>query len=429
MPSAAAGLGLGTEAAGLRLSAGAERYDGFSAQNPQGFSYDPDRDGFRHRHLGARLGLQLGAQRLDLALRAARGDTEFDRGESAARQNHFAGTLAGPLGADWGHELALGSARDSLRALPGGNRFETRRQHLEWRHRLALGETLGLGFGLSWLRETGAQRRANGSAVFAGKRERLGAALALDGTAGPWRWEAAARLEDSDGYGGHATGQAALGYALDRGRIYVALGEGFRAPNFNELYSPGFGGQFAGNPELEPERSRSLELGWDGELGALDLGLRAFRTRVRDLIAFQGPNFRAINVARARLEGIEAELGATLADWRLSGRAQYLRAEDEATGLQLLRRARRQAGLGLERGFGALELALDGHYVGRRRDFGGELESFTLWETRASWRLTESWLLEAKLGNLFDREYSLARGFNSPGREWLLGLRYRPAGL
>ena len=31
-------------------------------------------------------------------------------------------------------------------------------------------------------------------------------------------------------------------------RLRASLGQGFRAPNFNELYYPGFGGLFAGNP-------------------------------------------------------------------------------------------------------------------------------------------------------------------------------------
>lgn len=420
----AAGLGLGDEEAGLRLSAGAETYDGFSAQNPQGFSFDPDRDGFEHRHLGARLGFALGAQNLEFSLRAARGDTEFDRGESEARQNHFAGRLEGSLSEGWRHGVFLAQARDSLFSEPSGSRFETRRAAFDWLHQVELGESAQLGLGLHWLRERGGQLRRDGSAVFAGRRERVGGSLALTGAIAPWRYEFSLRHEDSDGYGTHTTGQAGLGYDFGGGRVYLSAGEGFRAPNFNELFSPGFSGLFAGNPALEPERSRSVELGVDAEVGAFDVGLRLHRSRLRDLIAFQGPNFQAINIARAKTEGVELEAATTLADWRLNGRAQYLEAVDEATGLQLLRRARRQAGLGVERAFGAWSVGLDGQYIGRRRDFGGDLKSFALWEARAEWAIAEGYRLQAKLGNLFDREYTLARGFNTPGREWLIGLRY-----
>jgi vitamin B12 transporter len=420
----AAGLGLGDEGAGLRLSAGGETYDGFSAQNPQGFSYDPDRDGFEHRHFGARLGFAGEAQRLELAFRAARGETAFDRGESEARQNHFAATWRGRLSQGWQHELILAQARDSLFSEPSGSRFETRRLALDWLHRLELSEMLNLSAGLHGLRERGGQLRRNGTAVFAGRRERIGASLALLGALAPWRYELSLRHEDSDGYGGHSTGQAALGWAFDRGRLYLSAGQGFRAPNFNELFSPGFSGLFAGNPKLRPERSRSLELGIDAEFGRFDLGFRLHRTRLKDLIAFQGPNFQAVNLARAKTEGAELEATTELGGFLLRGRLQYLKAVDEATGLQLLRRARRQAGLGVERRLGDLDLALEGQYVGKRRDFGGDLKSFALWEARAGWRLSPDWRLQAKLGNLFDRDYTLARGFNAPGREWLIGLRY-----
>lgn len=420
----AAGLGFGDEQAGLRLSAGAETYDGFSAQNPQGFSFDPDRDGFKQQHFGARLGFGLAGQRLDLALRAARGDTEFDRGASEARQNHFAATVGGAFGGGWEHALTLAQARDSLFTEPAGSRFETRRAALDWLHLFAIGQELSFSAGLHWLRERGGQLRRDGHAVFAGRRERLGASLALLGEADSWRYELSLRHEDSDGYGTHTTGQAALGYVFAGGRAYLSAAEGFRAPNFNELYSPGFSGLFAGNPDLEPERSRGLELGLDTELAGFDLGLRLHRSRLRDLIAFQGPNFQAVNIARAKTEGVELELSTLLADWRVSGRAQYLKAVDEGSGLQLLRRARRQCGLGLERAFGELEVGVEGQYVGRRRDFGGDLKSFALWEARVGLRLGERWRLQGKAGNLFDREYALARGFNTPGREWLIGLRY-----
>ncbi len=420
----AAGLGLGDDEAGLRLSAGAETYDGFSAQNPQGFSFDPDRDGFEQRHVGARLGFDLAGQRLDLALRAARGDTEFDRGESEARQNHFALKFGGGLGDRWEHALTLGQARDSLLTEPAGSRFETRRAVLDWLHHVAIGEALSFSAGLHWLRERGGQLRRDGRAVFAGRRERLGASLALLGDAAPWRYELSLRHEDSDGYGTHTTGQAALGYHFAAGRVYLSAAEGFRAPNFNELYSPGFSGLFAGNPDLEPERSRGVELGVDAELAGLDVGLRLHRSRLRDLIAFQGPNFQAVNLARAKTEGVELEVSTLLADWRVSGRAQYLEAVDEASGLQLLRRARRQAALGVERAFGDVEVGVEGQYVGRRRDFGGDLKSFALWEARLGLNLAAHWRLQGKVGNLFDRDYALARGFNTPGREWLIGLRY-----
>ena len=74
----------------------------------------------------------------------------------------------------------------------------------------------------------------------------------------------------------------------------------------NEQYSPGFGGLFAGNPELEPEKSRSGELGLEFTPGAGQrLKAQSYSTRIRNLISFSGADFRAENIARARIDGAE----------------------------------------------------------------------------------------------------------------------------
>jgi vitamin B12 transporter len=95
-------------------------------------------------------------------------------------------------------------------------------------------------------------------------------------------------------------------------RLFANFGQGFSAPNLNQLYSPGFGGLFAGNAQLEPERSHSVELGFDQSFGAdSKLRLRAFRTRIADLISFtRGEVFGAENIARAAIDGAELSLNS-----------------------------------------------------------------------------------------------------------------------
>ena len=52
-----------------------------------------------------------------------------------------------------------------------------------------------------------------------------------------------------------------LGTTFDDLLVRGNWGEGFRAPNFNELYYPDTGFGFAGNPDLRPEHSRTWETG------------------------------------------------------------------------------------------------------------------------------------------------------------------------
>ena len=53
------------------------------------------------------------------------------------------------------------------------------------------------------------------------------------------------------------------------------------------------------------------------------------------------------------------------------------------------------------------------------------LAGYGLLHARVSWPLARGWELEARVENLFDREYELAHAFNTPGRSGTVALRWR----
>ncbi|HIE55300.1 MAG TPA: TonB-dependent receptor, partial [Chromatiaceae bacterium] len=70
--------------------------------------------------------------------------------------------------------------------------------------------------------------------------------------------------------------------------------------------------------------------------------------------------------------------------------------------------------------------AADLLHSGERKDFGGiTLDSYTLVNLNASYRLDGNWQIYAKLENAFDEDYELAAGYNTAGRSAYLGVRYR----
>ena len=78
-------------------------------------------------------------------------------------------------------------------------------------------------------------------------------------------------------------------------RVKAVIGQGYKTPTVNELYhlwemyaaNPGGSGQFfAGNPDLQPEKSLSYELAVEKDWGdktTAHLGI--FRNDVKDLIS------------------------------------------------------------------------------------------------------------------------------------------------
>jgi vitamin B12 transporter len=422
-----AGTGLGDGDHGLGITAGIERVHGFSATNPDAvFSYDPDDDGYRNRNLSLRGTTALGTQRLAFTAIATHGDVAFDRGTTAARNRSGGVTLGGALAPRWEHQLTVGHAREDLDSVSSwSNAFRSRRTSLDWVNRFDVGGTRVLA-GVNWQRETGESSDAFNGTVFDGSRTSRAAFAGWGGRFGAHAFDLSLRRDHSSQYGGATTGNAAWGWSPgDALQLRASWGEGFRAPNFNELYYPDQGYGFAGNPDLRPEASRTVEVGldWrpaDGHRAAVS----AYRSRVRDLIAFAAPGTNnAINLRRAELDGVELEYRFDRAGWTAGGNAAWLDAVDASTGAPLLRRARRKVHADVGYRFdGGFEVAVDGDHVSSRADFGADLDAFTLFHLRAAWTLSPAWRLEARVENIGDRDYTLVHGYETPGRSGIVSV-------
>jgi vitamin B12 transporter len=422
-----AAIGSGTADSRVGLRAAYSSTDGFSAQNERGFSYDPDDDGYTQRSLAVDASHAFEALRVEGQALASNNDVEFDRGESEVTQRSAQLALQGTRAIDW--RLAASWAREILDTPVFVNRFESRRRQLDWQHVLQPREGAELVWGLSSVQEDGASINTfSNVAQYRGSRDHQAGFVSWRDGHAAWQWELAGRHDDYDGFGGQSTAQAALGLQLaTHSRLRASVGEGFRAPNLNELFSPGFfGGFFAGNPALRPERSQAWELGAEHSTGGVAFGWRVYRNDVRDLVDFSGgETFQAINIGRARLQGVEADVSWTRGDLSLSGNLTWLRARNRDTDVALLRRAPRQANVRAEYAIGRGSAGLVLNASSARPEFGGDLPGYAVLSAFLRWPLGDRLDLDLRLENLTDRDYELVRGFNTAGASGLVQLRWR----
>jgi vitamin B12 transporter len=407
------------------LTASRRRVDGFSAQNPDGFAFDPDDDGFDQSSAALRGTFDLGRGRLEVHARGNRSDIEFDQGESDLI-NYSGGLdyrLVGPEGWSWSAQLlTLHDELESSTAFGDSTLTTDRIQAgLQVEHQLDSGLRWMLGVD-AW-DESGESRDS-----WADDRTNLGAWTGVDGRVGPVDFEASLRIDHDSEYGSEATGDLAAGWNLGEAwRLRAALGRGFRSPTFNQLFSPGFFGAFAGNPDLEPETSTSVEAGlqWRGRAGHR-AGLNLYRTRIDDLIDFAGVDFQAVNIRRAAITGAELTHRLQRDRWILNSQASWQDTEDRDTGLELLRRAEFKASSRLDYLFRSDSwIGAELVYVGARKDVGrADLAGYVLLNLSAGLELGERWRLEGRLDNLNDRDYDPLIGFNAPERTVYLALRW-----
>jgi vitamin B12 transporter len=243
------------------------------------------------------------------------------------------------------------------------------------------------------------------------------------------------RYDDNSRYGAKTTWHVApvVAIAGTGTRLHASYGTGFKAPSLDELFEsfPAF--FFFANPNLKPETSAGYDAGIDQKIGGVTAGVTWFHNDIKNLIETDPVSFSTdINIGRARTQGLESYLSWQPLD-TLSLRADYTytQAEDAALHQQLVRRPRNK--LSGEARFKATE-TLDlnarvlyvGSWVDGSRDFSvPRLNAHPYWtaDLAASFALTPSLAVTARVNNLFDKTYQNPVGFLQPGRAFYAGLK------
>jgi vitamin B12 transporter len=446
-PDASATVGshrYGELAAGARFGSGAfdgslrvqhRRTDGFSATNervPFG-SFNPDDDGFEQTSVSGRLGVRLGAWRAEAALLESQGTTHYDDGPGAdtraeLRNEGISIQGSGPLTAGWRTAVKLARSSDEFDTLASASPFVdlgtigTTQQQLSWENQIAT--PLGTALVLAERVEQEVERPGAPFAV--SERTITAIGLGLNGEAGAHGWQLSVRRDRNSQFGNQTTGSIAYGLQVaPQLRATASFGTSFTAPSFNQLYFPGFG-----NPLLQPEEGLHRELGLRWSQGVQEVRFAAFSSDIRGYIT---PGANPTNV-NADIEGFSLSVRTEWEGWRLQAGGELVDPRNSNPnnanfGRQLPRRAKEVFRFAAERRFGAWTLGTSMLNSGARFENANnstELPGYTVWDLRADWAMARDWALGLRLNNVADRRYETALGYNQPGREAYLTLRWAP---
>ncbi len=432
---ASAGLSGGSQSLSYSLQAGYYETNGFSATNDpakQPFLFNPDRDGLRNKQFSGSLALRPAAgHELGLNVLYSDGVNQFDNGRGFDDRidktlSSFGAYSRNRLTSIWTSTLRVGRGTDdqTVRGAPGDtSTFRTDQDQFAWQN------DVDLPFGRALFALERLEQKIASSVAFPVAARAINTVLGgWSGNLGRHRLQANLRHDRNTQFGNKSTATLAYGYQIsDAWRAYASAGTAFRAPSFNELYFPDFG-----NPELKPEQARNAEVGATWESGGQRANLVAFRNRVRELISFDPVTFTAINVNRAKLEGLTLAYSADYGNWIVGAGLDLLRARDEATGERLIRRPSRKLALSAEHLAGPWRVGGELVAVGNRTDNDfttGEtikLGGYALLNATAKYAFAAGWAIEARADNLTDKEYENAFGFATPGRSLFVGVRYAP---
>ena len=248
--------------------------------------------------------------------------------------------------------------------------------------------------------------------------------------------QAGVRFDDNDVFKDATTWNVGLSYTLDSGiRLHGSAGTGVVNPSYFELYANAFG--YTGNPNLQPERNRSIDLGIEvpvlGDRGSLNITL--FKEALTDEITAvsTGPGtFTYINQAGdSDRQGVEIQGGVQATeDLALRMAYTYLDASNPNGSVEI-RRPRHELTLGatLAAFGGRGTVSGDLRHVSGNYDtqlWGSfatvELPAFTTVNLSANYDVTDTVQLNGRVENLFDADATDVWGYATRGRAIYVGL-------
>ncbi|MEM6987195.1 MAG: TonB-dependent receptor [Pseudomonadota bacterium] len=239
-------------------------------------------------------------------------------------------------------------------------RLDTNRFDAQLSRELDNGQLLTLGMLAARAELTQNQFRDNGTAVTETDELPTGIrqenrdlfAQLQGGSDAAARWQFGLRYQHDEDFGGHTAGKFSWRKPFsDSTALRLSLAEGYRIPSLKErffLFDHSFNGyRVIGNPDLQPEINRNVQVEIEHSNAAGTWTASVFNHDLTDLIdtAENGStipgvvDFQYLNIARARITGVELQWHRTFADSLALGvGVEWLDTEDKSTGLELSQR-------------------------------------------------------------------------------------------
>ena len=443
---------------------------GFSAINYRlGAS---ERDAYRNWQASTRVGVDLPREgRIDFNFRWWNGNTNIDsafgpsdviKARNDSNQLIFSGIYVQPFSDWYTHRLTVSRAQEASLFLPGisqrnlstgavsvpfGSANETRvlSNRIETQHNFRIGELGVLTMGYQFREQQGENDTSLTTKITS---SHAGFVMAQGNLFERLFWTAGVRHDSFNTFGDATTYRVTGGYLLKGTgtKIRASYATGFRAPTINELFFPDFG-----NPNLQPEKSKSLDVGVDQFLfnKVVKVSGGYFWNRFRDLIetiqsaatcgvgAF-GANFCPVNVSSAKTQGWE--LAAAISIVRnlpffkrldITGQYTYTITRNLNTNARLARWPVDQASISiLYQPIEPLTVIADYRFVGSQFDQPSTAEddtekvnSFNVINIIVTYDVNENVQIYTRVDNLFDEEYEEIQNFGTAVRSIYGGMR------
>ncbi|WP_350294378.1 TonB-dependent receptor [Limnohabitans sp. Rim8] len=442
-----AGVGGTVNDLSFNVQGGRSGSDGFSAMIPSmNARVNPDNDGYIKEYVSAKLDKKIDADfNMGLRLQSTRAKADYDSGSSFAgdkpsdinllkSHNDQASLYARKAITDhWVSALdfshsSLGYENTKNSTLLNDGTLKGTQDALRWFNTVQARTQSSISFGID---KSIDQYSASGNYGYGMRREGMGYFAGLTEKMDRWTFQVNARrdqiqLSRTDDYGTVSSvqninsGLLGLGYSLTPAwRLTATVSSGFRAPTAYEVST---------NTQVKSENYASKEVGASYATGDALARLVYFQTDTRDAIDYD-KNYRAVNIGQTENTGLEATLRSQWMGNNIKASMVNQDPRNVTLGMPQARRAKTYGSLDISRPLAGYDIGAKLYASGERKDSpysSTMLGGYSVLSFYASQKIDERWSARVRLENVFDKQYQLASGYNTPGRGLFATLRYSP---
>ena len=295
-------------------------------------------------------------------------------------------------------------------AFPFSFDIEVLNRRLEWQHNVQVAKPLLLTGGYQLREQQGENIRIAPDSKLLSSHARF--AQAQINYQERILMTAGVRHDSYNVFGDATTYRVTGGYrVLETGtKIRGSYATSFRAPTLNQLFFPGFG-----NPNLQPEKSKSFDVGIDQWLlkDRLQLSAGYFWNRFENLILsvqVAPALFQAQNIGQAKSQGWETGLQCAVTDnFAVRGQYTYTLTRDLVTARRLPRWPIHTASAGFSyQPIQPVQIHADFRYVGVRFDDTrnvNKLGAFDVLNVALTYDASERVQFFGRIENLYNQQY------------------------
>ncbi|WP_055337092.1 TonB-dependent receptor [Ralstonia solanacearum] len=408
------------------LSVSEFRTTGFSSINPQQApNANPNDNAYTNKSVSAQLQHRFSADwQAGLTWFQTWSNVSYDNAFGSSTDDNYSHNqvramsiyVDGKLTPDWKTRLTLSQGDDRNLNFTNGQvqvpgRFNTQNQQASWQNDWTFLPDQMLKVGFEHLQQT-----IDTDAYAPPTRRVESGYVGYEGKFGPHQLQLNLRRDRYSDFGGAPSYYAGYGFAFTpQWRAVASLSNAFRAPSFNELYYP-----FFGNPNLQPEKARSVEGGVEYQSTIGLVRVTAFETDYSNLITSVfdpvSGNFLAANVNRARVNGLETSWRGTLYGVDVRASFTMQNPQDLSANQLLLRHARHFGSVSAYKSFGPFSAGIEWNAAGERQDSARTLGGYGLLNLTGRYQITRDWALSARVENLLNKNYQLIAPYNTASR-------------